>query len=134
MDLKFKTVIRKSKIDGKGLFALSLIPAKKKLGELPGEVITIRKGRLMVKQQHRIALVEFDDKFALNATDHESHLKYINHSCSPNTYMRVISHRVEFYSLHEIARGQELTCNYGETHHDGKLPCRCMSPNCKGYL
>ena len=134
MELNFKTEIRASKIDGKGLFALTPIPARKKLGNLPGEIISVRKGRQLAKTQQRIALVELDDHYALNATDHESNLKYINHSCMPNTYMRVINHTVEFYALKNIARNQELTCNYGETHHDGKLTCQCGAPNCKGFL
>jgi SET domain-containing protein len=48
--------------------------------------------------------------------------------------MRVAHGKVEFYTLKPIKKGEELTCNYGETHHDGKLKCRCGAPNCKGFL
>jgi SET domain-containing protein len=41
---------------------------------------------------------------------------------------------VEFYSLRPIKAGEELTCDYGETHHDGRLPCRCGSVRCRGAL
>jgi SET domain-containing protein len=42
--------------------------------------------------------------------------------------------RVEFFTLRLIKKEEELTCNYGETHHDGKLKCRCGAIGCKGYL
>ena len=48
--------------------------------------------------------------------------------------MRIAYGRLEFYALREIKPGEELTCNYGETHHDGTLACRCHSPQCQGYI
>jgi uncharacterized protein len=130
----FAVQVKPSKIEGKGAFALEAIPARKKIGELRGEVISKRKARKLAEQQKRIAIVELDDHWALNATDTEAPLKYINHSCQPNTYMRVIAKRVEFYALRAIAVKEELTCNYGETHHDGKLQCNCGAKGCKGFL
>ncbi|MES2894011.1 MAG: SET domain-containing protein [Bacteroidota bacterium] len=129
---KFKVKI--SQIDGKGLFACSPIAARKKIGELSGKIISVAAARRMTKKMKRIAIVELDDKHALSAVDTETPFKYINHSCRPNTYMRVIQKRVEFYALREIFPPEELTCNYGETHHDGQLKCNCKSPFCKGYL
>jgi len=37
-------------------------------------------------------------------------------------------------ALRAIAPGEEITVNYGETHHEGKLRCRCGAPNCIGAL
>ncbi|HNB82625.1 MAG TPA: SET domain-containing protein-lysine N-methyltransferase [Chitinophagaceae bacterium] len=48
--------------------------------------------------------------------------------------MRVLKHHVEFYTLRAIKKGEELLCNYGETHHDRQLPCSCGAPNCRGFL
>ena len=131
---RFAVQIKPSKIQGKGLFARSPIPKRKKIGELAGEVISIRQANKLAKQLKEIAIVELDDQWALNATHIEAPMKYINHSCQPNTYMRVIGKHVEFYALRDIAPKEELTANYGETHHDGKLPCRCGAKGCKGYL
>ncbi|MDB5232593.1 MAG: hypothetical protein JWN76_3398 [Chitinophagaceae bacterium] len=125
---------RPSKIDGKGCFALRKIPARKKIGNLKGEIISLRKARKLASAKGRIAIVEFGDGRALNATFFEDTMKYINHSCSPNTYMRIAFSRVEFYALKKIKKGEELTCDYGPTHHDGKLKCQCGSPACKGFL
>lgn len=77
--------------------------------------------------------MELDERRALDLTD-SGGLKHLNHSCAPNTYMRVAFARVEFYALRRIKRGEELTCDYGETHHNGKLPCRCGAPNCRKFL
>ncbi|MFL6699277.1 MAG: hypothetical protein ACJ8GJ_19095 [Vitreoscilla sp.] len=41
---------------------------------------------------------------------------------------------MEFYSLRAIEPGEEITVNYGQTHHEGKLRCRCGAPNCIGNL
>jgi uncharacterized protein len=132
--IKFDCTVKKSKIDGKGVFARTVIPKRRKIGELEGTVITIAKANRIAKLNKRIAIVELDETYALNATDAEGKMKYINHSCIPNTYMRVIRHRVEFWSRREIHLNEELTCNYGETHHEGTLKCNCGVKGCKGYL
>jgi hypothetical protein len=132
--LNFNLENKRSKIDGKGAFALENIPARKKIGNLGGEVITLREARKRAANTKRVAMVEFGDGRALDASINPNELRYVNHSCQPNTYMNVRYSRVEFYALRDIQRGEELTCNYGETHHDGKLKCRCGAENCKGYL
>jgi SET domain-containing protein len=48
--------------------------------------------------------------------------------------MRIRQGRVEFYAMRDIAPGEEITVNYGETHHEGRLRCRCGAPGCAGRL
>lgn len=134
MLLNYSLENKPSKIDGKGAFALQSIPARKKIGNLAGEIITLRQARIRAAKTKRVAMVEFGDGRALDASVNPNELRYVNHSCQPNTFMRVCYSRVEFYSLKAINKGEELTCNYGETHHDGKLQCRCGAENCKGFL
>src|SRR5688572_24260070 len=117
--------IDKSQIDGKGAYAKQAIPARKKIGDLGGVIISQREARRLAGMNKRVAIVEFGNGKALNASINSNELRYVNHSCNPNTYMRVANNRVEFYALRSIRHNEELTCNYGETHHDGKLPCRC---------
>lgn len=130
----FPVKVAKSGIAGKGAFATGRIPARKKIGDLGGVIITMREARKLIRDIKVINLVELDDDLALNASANPNDLKYINHSCDPNTYLRVLKNRVEFYALRNIKKGEELTADYGETHHDGKLPCRCGANNCKGFL
>lgn len=113
---------------------MQTIPARKKIGNLTGEIISKREARRRAIQSERVAIVEFYDNRALDATVNSNELRYVNHSCKPNTYMRVCYSKVEFYSLMTIKKGEELTCNYGPTHHDGKLKCMCGAEGCIGYL
>ena len=79
-------------------------------------------------------MVELDDRYALDASSNPNDMKFINHSCNPNTFMRVLSNRVEFYALRNIKKGEELSCDYGETHHEGTLPCKCGADNCREFI
>lgn len=126
--------VAKSQIAGKGAYALSTIGARKKIGDLGGTIITMRAARKLIRNLKVINLVELEDDLALNASDQPNDLRFINHSCAPNTYLRVLRNRVEFYSLRRIRKGEELSCNYGETHHEGTLPCRCGASNCRGFI
>jgi len=124
----------KSSIDGTGLFATASIRARTKLGECTGERISLREARRRVKGLKKIAIVEMD-KGAIDERGKGGGLfRYINHSCNPNAYIRIAYNRVEFYSRRAIKPGEELTCDYGATQHNGKLPCRCKSPNCRKFL
>lgn len=128
--------VSKSRIHGLGAYAKGKIPARKKIGSLAGVIISKRKARQKVKESlsDSIAIVELWNGEALDATGDSNEMKYINHSCGPNTYLRVSGYNVEFYALRDIKPGEELTCNYGPTHHDGKKECKCGSAHCKGFL
>jgi uncharacterized protein len=126
--------VRKSRIHGNGVFATADFPARRKLGEITGELIRWREARRRARGSACIAIVEFEDGWALDASRGGNELRYVNHSCAPNTYLRRIGHRVELYALRAIAPGEELTCNYGETQHAGTLPCRCGAAGCRSLL
>ena len=126
--------VRRSRIQGRGLFAASDLPARRKLGELGGELVSQREARRRARGADSIKIVEFGDGTALDATHLGGPFGYVNHSCEPNAFMRCYRGRVEFYSLRPVVAGEELTCDYGETHHHGALRCRCGSPKCRGRL
>ncbi len=126
--------VAKSKIAGTGAYALQAIPARKKIGDLGGIIITMKEATQLVKDVKVINMVELNDKYALNASANPNDMRFINHSCDPNTYMRVLSNRVEFYALRNIHKNEELSCDYGETHHEGTLPCKCGAKNCRGFI
>lgn len=135
--MNYSIAVKTSKIAGKGAYALQNIPARKKLGNMAGEIISYREAQKRVKRQPGAALlmVEFDNEpIALDASVNRNELSYINHSCDANTYLRRAYGKVEFYTKRAIKKGEELTADYGETHHDGKLPCRCGAKNCRGFI
>jgi SET domain-containing protein len=123
-----------SRIDGIGAFAGQAIKRRAKIGELDGDLVSVREARRRAHRRERIHIVELDDRHALDATLGVSPLKSVNHGCAPNTYVRIAYGRVEFYALRDIAVGEELTARYGETHHEGTLPCKCGMLSCQRYL
>lgn len=131
---RFAFELRPSRIDGSGMFALASIPARRKLGDLAGELISVSQARRRAKGRTSIAIVELDDGRAIDASIAPNAFRFINHSCSPNAYMRTLGTHVEFYALRTIAAGEEITCDYGETHHEGRRPCTCGSARCRGRI
>ena len=122
-----------SRLVGKGLFTSVRIPARAKIGDFEGERIGLAEARRRAKGRRIVAIVELD-KHALDATDSPRGFRFINHSCAPNTYIRCTPVRAEFYALRDIRPGEELTADYGETQHDGRLRCRCGAAACRGFL
>jgi SET domain-containing protein len=131
-ELKFS--VAPSTIDGSGLFALTRLPARRKIGELTGERISRAAARRRARKRERVAIVELNDGTAIDAAREGNEFAFVNHACRPNLYMRIMGAHVEFYTLRRIAAGEELTCNYGETHHDGQRKCGCRSDNCRGFI
>ena len=123
-----------SRIDGQGAFAAEAIPARRKIGEIRGEPISVREARRRAKGMARIMIVELTHTRAIDATRSADPLRYTNHSCQPNAVLRIRQGRVEFYAMRDVKPGEELTVNYGETHHEGKLRCRCGAAGCVGRL
>lgn len=133
-DLSSLVEVARSRIDGRGVFARRPIGARRKIGELAGERISQWEARRRARTRKRIAIVELDDGTAIDASVGGNELTFINHSCSGNVRMKVFWTRVAFYARRDIRKGEELTCDYGESHHEGRLRCRCGSPECKGQL
>jgi SET domain-containing protein len=125
--------VKRSRIVGRGLFAGTRIAVREKIGEFEGEAIGLREARRRAKGRSVIAIVELE-RHALDATDSLRGFRFINHSCDPNTFIRCTAARAEFYALRDIAAGEELTVDYGESHHDGQLRCRCGAVNCRGRI
>ena len=125
--------VAKSGYAGKGLFAGTPIAARAKIGDYEGEKIGLREARRRAKGQRIVAIVELEGH-ALDATGWKHGFRFINHSCDPNVFIRCTPARAEFYARRAIRRGEELTCDYGESQHNGTLPCRCGAANCRGFI
>ncbi len=132
--LRFAVDVRDSAIDGQGAFAAEAIAARRKIGEIRGEAISLKQARQRALGQARIMIIAVSDKRAIDATQASEPLRYVNHSCRPNAVLRVQQGRVEFYAMRDLSAGDEITVNYGETHHGGRLACRCGVAGCRGSL
>jgi SET domain-containing protein len=131
---KFDVIVRPSAIDGHGVFAAEFIPPRLKIGEIRGEAITCAEGRRRAAGLHRIMIVEISPRTAIDASKSTDPMRFTNHSCQANARLAIVAGRIEFYALRPIAPGEEITVNYGETHHEGKLRCRCGAEGCVGML
>lgn len=131
---RFDVTVAPSAIDGHGVFAAQPIPAKRKIGEIRGEAISVEEARIRATRHERIMIVELSPRRAIDFTKSSDPMRFTNHGCQPNARLCIDNGRVEFYALRGIGIGEELTVDYGETHHGGKLVCRCGAPGCRGAL
>lgn len=131
---KYAVRVAPSPIDGQGAFAEEAVPRGRKIGEIRGEGITVDEARIRATRSERIMIVELSERAAIDFSRSGDPMRYTNHSCRPNARLDIRQGRVEFYALRDIAVGEEITVNYGETHHEGRLTCRCGAPGCIGRL
>lgn len=131
---KFAVDVKRSPIDGFGVFAAEPIPSRRKIGEIRGESITVAEARRRAEGQERIMIVEVSHRRAIDASRSTDPMRFTNHACRPNARLSVREGRIEFYALRSIAIGEEITVDYGETHHEGRLACRCGAAGCVGWL
>jgi SET domain-containing protein len=131
---KFAVDVRASRIDGQGAFAAEAIAPRRKIGEIRGESISVAEARIRATRAERIMIVELSQRRAIDFSQSADPMRYTNHSCMPNARLCIRQGRVEFYALRAIEPGEEITVNYGPTHHEGRLACRCGAPGCVGRL
>ena len=99
-----------------------------------GESISVSEARRRAAMLARIMIVEVSPKKAIDLARSTDPMRFTNHSCRPNGQLRITDGRIEFYALRDITPGEEITVSYGETHHEGRLVCRCGAPGCVGKL
>lgn len=131
---KFAVDVKPSAIDGQGVFAAEPIRQRLKIGEIRGESISVTEARIRATRVERVMIVELSAKKAIDFSKSSDPMRFTNHSCRANARLCIRQGRVEFYALRDIAPGEEITVDYGDTHHEGRLRCRCGAPGCRGAL
>lgn len=130
----YDVAVRRSPIDGFGVFAVDAVPARRKIGEIRGESISVAEARRRAAGLARIMIVEVSARRAIDASRSTDPMRFTNHACQPNARLTVRDGRIEFYAVRAIEPGEEITVDYGETHHGGTLRCRCGTPGCARWL
>lgn len=125
--LKVKT----SNIYGKGCFALSHFHARKKIATYAGELVRgSRQIEARLRRQEAIKIVRLDKDTAIDGAVGGNATAYINHSCDPNAYMRIVpGQKVAIFARRDISPGEELTINYRDPSHPEV--CKCGAANCR---
>lgn len=68
--------------------------------------------------------------------------RFMNHSCHPNAYAKIITvdtelgqdKKIVVFANRKINAGEEITYDYKFPVEDGSLRCMCGAPNCIGRL
>ncbi len=136
-------VVRNSGIHGKGVFAITHIPAHTRLIEYKGKRLTEAQvdKRYANDDDPHTFLFALDDGIVIDATIAGNSARWINHSCAPNCEAVDDKDRIFIETLRAIRPGEELSYNYGielEERHTPAMKrlyeCRCGARRCKGTI
>ncbi|XP_063041492.1 histone-lysine N-methyltransferase 2B isoform X2 [Engraulis encrasicolus] len=136
--------VYRSPIHGRGLFGKRNIEAGEMLIEYAGNVIravlTDKREKHYDRKGIGCYMFRIDDFDVVDATMHGNAARFINHSCEPNCYSRVINvdgqKHIVIFALRKIYRGEELTYDYKFPKEDAnsKLHCNCGARRCRRFL
>ncbi|XP_034090058.1 histone-lysine N-methyltransferase SETD1B-A isoform X3 [Gymnodraco acuticeps] len=144
--LKFrKKKIRfcRSGIHDWGLFALEPIAADEMVIEYVGQnirqvIADMREKRYEEEGIGSSYMFRVDHDTIIDATKCGNFARFINHSCNPNCYAKVITvesqKKIVIYSRQPINVNEEITYDYKFPIEDEKIPCLCGAENCRGTL
>ncbi|CAL1288137.1 unnamed protein product [Larinioides sclopetarius] len=142
-DVARETVgVYRSSIHGRGLFCKRNIDPGELVIEYAGEVIrsvlTDKRERIYQSKGIGCYMFRIDDDEVVDATMHGNAARFINHSCEPNCFSKVITidgkKHIVIFALRRIIKGEELTYDYKFPFEDEKIPCHCNSRRCRKYL
>ncbi|KAF9601714.1 hypothetical protein IFM89_022701 [Coptis chinensis] len=127
---------QRSKIHDWGLVALEPIEAEDFVIEYVGQLIRPRISDIREREYEKMGigssyLFRLDDGYVVDATKRGGIARFINHSCEPNCYTKVISvegqKKIFIYAKRQIFAGEEITYNYKFPLEEEKIPCNCGS-------
>ncbi|XP_069115617.1 uncharacterized protein [Argopecten irradians] len=134
--------VYRSPIHGRGLFCKRNIDGGEMIIEYAGEVIrsslTDKREKYYESKGIGCYMFRIDDMDVVDATMRGSAARFINHSCEPNCYSKVIQvdgkKHIVIFASRAIKRGEELTYDYKFPIEEVKIPCTCGQKRCRKYL
>mmetsp|Transcript_4433 Transcript_4433/g.6469 ORF Transcript_4433/g.6469 Transcript_4433/m.6469 type:complete len:179 (+) Transcript_4433:88-624(+) len=136
----------KSRIHGWGVFADEGINAGDLIVEYRGELIgnAVADKREKEYEKAKIGsdyMFRIDNNIVCDATKQGNVARFINASCSPNCYTKIITmngcQRIAIYAQRDIKSGEELCYDYKfplEYDEKKRIECHCTSPDCRGFM
>lgn len=135
----------RSVIHGWGLYAMQDIEPNEFIIEYVGEIIRQKISDEREKRYFRQGIGDsymfrLDEDLIIDATRKGSVARFVNHSCEPNAFAKIItidnSKKIVFYSKRLIRAGEEITYDYKfNTEDEGnKILCLCGAPTCRKFL
>lgn len=126
-------VIRPSAIEGQGCFSSMHFRRRRKIAEYTGEKISNAEANLRAGRR-RLRICAINDRWSLDGSKGGNGTHYINHSCQPNSYMKILYGHILFIALRDIWPGEEITIDYESTLHSNKKRCTCRALLCRGTI
>ncbi|KAG5900058.1 hypothetical protein JTB14_016032 [Gonioctena quinquepunctata] len=133
----------KSAIHDWGLFAMEPIAADEMVIEYVGQMVRHSVADLREQKYEATGigssyLFRIDLENIIDATKCGNLARFINHSCNPNCYAKVITiesrKKIVIYSKQSIGVNEEITYDYKFPIEDEKIPCLCGANGCRGTL
>ncbi|HYP52762.1 MAG TPA: SET domain-containing protein-lysine N-methyltransferase [Pyrinomonadaceae bacterium] len=126
--------VRASRIDGRGCFAAVAFKKGRKIGEMTGERVSRVEAARRMRGRRRLHICATDSYWGVDGSRGGNGLQFVNHSCAPNSYIKVLYGHVLFFALRDIEPGEEITADYVESYHPDTKKCRCGAPTCRGTI
>ncbi|KAM6943973.1 histone-lysine N-methyltransferase SETD1B-A-like [Lycodopsis pacificus] len=126
-----------------GLFAMEPIAADEMVIEYVGQIIRqviadMREQRYEEEGIGSSYLFRVDQDTIIDATKFGNLARFINHSCNPNCYAKIITvdsqKKIVIYSRQPISINEEITYDYKFPIEETKIPCLCGADSCRGSL
>jgi SET domain-containing protein len=140
-------VARRSRIQGRGVFATRDIAESERIVEYTGARISSEEADANAPddegpKRHHTFLFAVDDHVVIDGSVGGNDSRYMNHSCEPNCEVVISRQRVFIHALRDIAEGEELVYDYWYTTDESYTledlrriyPCRCGTESCRGTL
>jgi len=133
LQLAYGLEIRHSAIEGKGCFAARRFRRREKIAEYTGERISNAEANRRAHRR-RLRICAINDRWSLDGSRGGNGTHYINHSCQPNAFMKILYNHILFIALREIEPGEEITIDYETTLHSDRKRCGCGAEGCRGTI
>jgi SET domain-containing protein len=125
---------RESTIEGHGCFATRTFKKGRRIAEYTGERVSRHQIARRVRNKKRIYVCGVNSYWGIDGSVGGNGTQYINHSCQPNAYMRVVREHILFFALRDISAGEEITLDYIDSYHSDEKRCQCGSPKCRSRI
>ena len=136
--------VRKSPIQGRGVFALRRIRKGRRIIEYKGKRITNAEADSLYESDERnpshTVLFIVNKNTVIDADRNGNEARFFNHSCDPNCESVVEGGRVYIDAIRNIQPGVELAYDYSlegdddDEDEEGVFACKCGSKICRGTL
>jgi uncharacterized protein len=135
--------LRRSTIQGRGVFAARRIRRGQRIIEYAGERITHDEGDRRYDdarmKRHHTFLFTLDKDTVIDGNRQGNDARYINHSCDPNCEAVTVGKKIFIYARKNIQPGVELAYDYKYEWSNDKRDialyrCECGSAKCRGTI